>query len=194
MSEPEHDLELIAQTRQWVESVVIKHNFCPFAQREVEAGRVCYRVAQSRGHRDTLEELIALCETLLGSESGSDDYIETALFVLPSDFEDFYLYLDFLDAANRRLQSLGWEGELQLASFHPNYCFAGEPECDPANYTNRSPHPMLHVIREASLERALAAVDAPENIPERNIELARRLGTACLAAERQACLDLQKPD
>jgi len=88
----------------------------------------------------------------------------------------------------------GFEGVIQLASFHPDYCFEGAPDDDAANYTNRSPYPMLHLIREQSLEEALEQFDQAELIPERNIAFARALGTPSLAAQLKACLSLHNSD
>lgn len=184
----------IAQTRLWVDRVVIGHNLCPFARREVEAGRVFYQVTQGSRRNEHLRELGELSLRLMESKSGAEGYIETAFLILPQGVEDFFSYLDFVDAANDVLEKQGFEGDLQLASFHPDYCFEGELDSDAANYTNRSPHPMVHLIREQSLEQALASFDAPEDIPARNIALTRELGADALAAQRQACLDLHKQE
>ena len=183
---------LIAQTQAWVNAVVIGHNFCPFARREVEAGRVEYHVAADSGRKQCLQALRLACETLLSREG--EAYIETSFLILPRGFEGFYAYLDFLDAANDLISEEGYEGVIQLASFHPDYCFDGAPDDDAANYTNRSPYPMLHLIREQSLEEALRQFDQPELIPERNIAFARALGTPALEAQLQACLSLHKLD
>ncbi len=180
----------VLRTEVWVRRTVIAHNFCPFAGREVDAGRVLYQVSEQTSEGECLLELQDLCERLLGEEAGSPAYMETAFLILPQGFETFFYYLDFLDRANASLQSAGFEGELQLASFHPEYCFAGESDSDPANYTNRSPYPMLHLIREASLEKALASFDDPEGIPERNIACARALGAEALASDLADCRGL----
>jgi hypothetical protein len=101
---------------------------------------------------------------------------ETTLLILPEGCTQFNDFLDLTAMAEQLLIDQGYEGVYQLASFHPDYCFAGEDENDPANYTNRSPYPMLHIIREASIEQALKTYPNPELIPERNIELTRKLG------------------
>lgn len=95
---------------------------------------------------------------------------------MPKGFADFEDYLDLLDMANELLHMQELEGVFQLASFHPEYCFEGQLKHDPANFTNRSPYPMLHLLREASIEKALEFVDDPDAIPERNVELAREKG------------------
>lgn len=106
----------------------------------------------------------------------NNDNIETSLLIFPESLKDFDDYLDFLEIANALMHKQGYEGIYQLASFHPHYYFEGADENDAANYTNRSPYPMLHILREASLERALLNYPDPENIPGRNIKLTRELG------------------
>src|SRR5690554_333435 len=124
-----------------------------------------------------LHRLVAECERL-------DDHpeVETTLLVLTPGLEAFDDYLDFLGLAEALLEAQGYEGTYQLASFHPDYCFEGAEEEDSANYTNRSPWPMLHLLREAGLERALEHYPDPEAIPERNVAAMRALGEPALAA------------
>ena len=172
----------INPTRRWVENLVVGLNFCPFAKREVDAGRVFYSVNLSRQSEDLLQWLLDECQRL-----DEHDDIETSLLILPNGFEGFLDYLDLIDLAERLIVAEGYEGVYQVASFHPDYCFAGEPENDPANYTNRSPYPMMHLIREASLERALQHHPDPDSIPDTNIKLAREKGLAQMQALRQAC-------
>jgi hypothetical protein len=169
-------------TRRWVETVVVGLNFCPFAKREVDAGRVFYAVNTSQDPAVLLQWLVDECQRL-----DEHDEIETSLLILPYGFEGFLDYLDLMDLAERLIVAEGYEGVYQVASFHPDYCFAGEAEEDPANYTNRSPYPMMHLIREASLARALAHHPDPESIPDTNIALAREKGLAQMQALRQAC-------
>jgi hypothetical protein len=106
--------------------------------------------------------------------------IQTTLLVFPLGFDDFEKYLDMLELANSLVAQGGYGGVYQLASFHPNYCFDGEDENDPANYTNRSPYPILHILRESSVEAALKRYPQPESIPENNIAKARQLGAEFL--------------
>ena len=163
--------QVISRTQQWLASFVIEYNICPFAKREVENNRVQYVVDPEEDIESCLRMLIEACDFL---ESHPD--VETTLVIYPAGFRDFLDFLDYLDLANELLIVQGYEGIFQLASFHPDYCFSEtEPE-DPSNYTNRSPWPMLHIIREASLENALAHYPEPEKIPERNIGLTRELG------------------
>ena len=160
------------ETENWVKQVIMKYNICPFARREVERASIRYAVIDESRMQDVLQALIDECVYL-------DEHtnIETTLFILPRGFEGFYLYLDLVDIANDLLIEQGYEGEYQLASFHPDYCFEDEVQDSAANYTNRSPYPTLHIIREASMELALATYDEPETIPERNIAFAERKGS-----------------
>ncbi|MEO1412815.1 MAG: DUF1415 domain-containing protein [Bacteroidota bacterium] len=174
----------IQQTIQWVKAVVIKHNFCPFAAAELLRRRVRYGVGEGQNAEAHLALLAREWKHL-------DQQADTAttLLVFPEAYPDFADYLDFVGWAEALLRSLDYEGIYQLASFHPDYRFAGaEPE-DPANYTNRSPYPMLHILREAQLERVLAAYHDPEGIPLRNIDLARSLGLELMREERRRSME-----
>lgn len=174
--------DAIAQTENWVRQVIVKYNLCPFARREVERGSIRYVVADSGKPAAVLEALLAECRLLDQSPE-----VETTLLILPHGFEGFYPYLDLVDAADGLLLEQGYEGQYQLASFHPDYCFEGEPQDDAANYTNRSPYPTLHILREASVEQALANYDDPDAIPERNIAFTRRKGGAFFAQLLARC-------
>ncbi len=162
---------IIQQTQCWLDKVVIGHNICPFAKKERDANRIRFVVESSVQFETALEKLLRECEYL---EQNSNT--ETTLFILENMAEKFNDYLDFLDIANQLLIDQGYEGVFQLASFHPDYCFAGSALDDPANYTNRSPRPMLHIIRETSLEQVLQNYPNPEDIPQRNIDYCRQLG------------------
>jgi hypothetical protein len=176
------DAELIAQTTRWIETVIVANNFCPFAAREVQRDSIRYRVV-----RDSAPEpgLLAVGEECLRLDDDPDT--ETTLVVFPDAFAEFYDYLDFVAIAEELLLEQGYEGVYQLASFHPEYLFDGSDEQDPANYTNRSPYPMLHLLRESSVERALLNYPRAEDIPQRNIDSARRMGLAQMQALLAAC-------
>ncbi|SHE98716.1 hypothetical protein SAMN02745148_01523 [Modicisalibacter ilicicola DSM 19980] len=169
------------QTRAWVERFVVAHDICPFARRELERDSIRYVMASAENLEEALLALIDECRRL-----DDDPSIETTLLVLPNGVEDFDDYLDLLGLAEGLLEDQGYEGVYQLASFHPDYCFHGVDEDDPANYTNRSPHPMLHLLREASIERVLASFAHPERIPERNAALLRGMGRASFADDARA--------
>ena len=162
---------IIDETRYWLETVVIKFNFCPFAKRELINNRIRFTSCKTSNIETVLEALILECEHL---DSNTDT--ETSLLILPEAFESFDDYLDLLEMAQALIEAQDYEGIYQLASFHPNYLFEGNDETDPANYTNRSPYPMLHLIRETSLEAALQHYEQPELIPENNIKLAKKSG------------------
>ncbi len=162
---------LITQTKHWISSFIIQHNICPFAKREYDSNRIYYEVVNEQSLENQLQSLMIACGQL-----DSDTAIETSLLILPKGLNSFDDYLDFLALADELMHQQGYAGVYQLASFHPYYCFEGVAENDASNYTNRSPYPMLHLIREASLEKTLQIYPNPEKIPVRNIEYLRQLG------------------
>lgn len=166
MSQP-----VIKQTQAWLEKIIIQLNFCPFAKKEFVNETIHYYVSSQTNFDHALEELVKQLEFLANNPS-----VETSLLIYPEGFADFDKYLDLLSFAEQLLADCGYEGIFQLASFHPDYCFDGEDVDDAANYTNRSPYPMLHLLREESLEKVLSVYPAPENIPNNNIKLAREKG------------------
>lgn len=173
---------VIAATRNWVSRFVVGHAICPFAAREVRRDSIRYQVLAADDVEPALLALVEACRALDASPA-----IETTLLILPSGVDDFEDYLNLLDLAEALLEAEGYSGVYQLASFHPDYRFDGAEPDDPANATNRSPWPMLHLLREASVSRALDNYPDPQAIPERNVALMRRLGNARLDAERAAC-------
>ena len=162
-------------TRQWLEEVVIGLNLCPFARKELVNNRIRF-VVSAAVSEDAL--LLALQEELRFLHEHPDT--ETTLLVHPQTLVDFADYNEFLAAADGLLEVLELDGVFQIASFHPDYRFAGTGPDDAENYTNRSPFPMLHLLREASVERAVDAHPDPDAIPERNIALMQALGTDAL--------------
>ena len=172
---------IIKKTKTWLEDVVIKHNFCPFAKKELLRDSIRFHVVDSS---DIAEALQALADEFFYLDHQED--IETTLVIFPNGFEDFNNYLDLVDIANALLEDQNYIGIYQLASFHPNYCFEGSDNDDPANYTNRSPYATLHIIRESSLARAIKNHPDANGIPKRNIAYAKELGLEKL----QTALDL----
>lgn len=162
---------VLAATRRWVSEVVIGLNLCPFARRELVNERIRF-VATDANSEEGL--LTALQEEMMHLDQHPE--VETTLLVHPDVLTDFMEYNDFLAAAEGLIEHLEVNGIYQLASFHPDYQFGGTQPDDAENYTNRSPYPMLHLLREDSLERAIAGYPGTESIPERNIELMNRLG------------------
>jgi len=175
--------QIISQTKKWITDVVIGCNFCPFAAREVKRGRVHYQVEPATELSVCLESFLKECIRLDNEET-----IETTLLIFPNAFHSFDDYLDLVDLAEKLITKEGYEGIYQVASFHPLYRFLGTAADDAANYTNRSIYPMLHLLREESIEKALQRYPDPEQIPERNILFAREKGAAYMKMLRDACL------
>ncbi len=163
--------DIINQSKHWVKGFVIKHNICPFAKREYDKDAIHYDMVNNSKLEEQLQAFIQAC-----SQLDEDNSIETTLLIYPKGLDDFDDYLDFLALANQLLEKQGYEGIYQLASFHPDYCFEGIDDNDASNYSNRSPYPMLHLLRENSLEKALANYPDPEAIPQRNIAYLQKLG------------------
>ena len=172
----------ISQTREWVSSVIVKYNFCPFARKEVENNCIHYIVSSATTMDDAVMDMLEQCVEL-----DREPERETTLIMFDSGFSDFEDYLDLVDLANALLVAQGFEGKYQIANFHPNYVFADSDESDAANYTNRAPFPTLHLIREASMSEALDSYNEPESIPEHNINLARRKGIDFWQQLLQSC-------
>jgi uncharacterized protein len=166
-----HNLQAIEQTQQWIEAVVVGLNFCPFAKRELCKNAVRFVLNESGNMQETLEQLVSECEFL-----GANPDTETTLLILPEGYAEFLDYLDLAGLAEDLLAEQGYEGVYQVASFHPDYCFADAEPDDAANYTNRSPYPMLHLLREASLDTAIDNYPGIDSIPENNMRKARSLG------------------
>ena len=167
--------EIIAETRRWLERSVIGLDLCPFAEGAYRGGRLRIRVSEQRSASGLLEELRS---ELIGLQAADPLHRETVLLVHPWVLADFIEYNDFLDVCEASIAELGLEGELQVASFHPQYRFADTESEDIENYTNRSPYPMLHLLREASVERAVAAMADTDEIYRKNIRTLRELGHA----------------
>ena len=162
-----------ADTRRWIERAVIGLNLCPFAKSVWVKGQVRIVVHASGSAADVLDALAGEARALLAARP---EDIDTTLLVLPHGFSDFLAFIDLVRQGERRLRKGGHDGALQLASFHPRFEFADAPAGDAAHRTNRSPHPTLHLLRESSIDRAVAAFPDPESIYGTNIETLRRLG------------------
>lgn len=167
------DEGVIAATRHWLEQAVIGLNLCPFAGAVYAAERIRYVVSDAT----TPEALVqALADELQQLAAADEQQVETTLLIHPRVMGDFLDYNDFLELADALVADLGLEGVLQVASFHPQYQFADTEPDDITNCTNRSPYPTLHLLRESSVERAVAAHPDTERIYRDNIETLRRLG------------------
>ena len=166
---------IVGATRRWLERSVIGLKLCPFAEPVYKGGLVRYRVSEHRSAAGLLDDLRS--ELVFLSEQQASA-LETTLLIHPWVLTDFIEFNDFLALGEHLIVDLGLEGELQIASFHPQYRFAGTQPEDIENHTNRSPYPMLHVLRESSVERAIAAVGDTDEIYLRNIRTLRQLGHA----------------
>jgi hypothetical protein len=181
---------IIDRTRSWIASVVIELNLCPFAQRVFQADRIRYVVTDAHDEtgllKDLADELKSLAMTPISM-------VETTLLIHPHTMANFLDYNDFLDTAEQLVADLGLEGIVQIASFHPDYQFADTDAEAVENYTNRSPYPMLHLLREDSIS---AGADDPDDllaIPQRNIDTLRRLGREKMLKKLQAIKAGVKP-
>lgn len=175
-------LQIKEQTLRWLRDIVIALNFCPFAKKELLRDTIRLQVCSMHDIGKMLEQLVG---QMLFLQENND--IETTLLIYPDQFSDFEEFLDFVDMAQQILQMQGMEGVFQLATFHPDYCFEGVPQDDPGNYTNRSPYPMVHILREAAVEAAIEHYPNPEQIPERNVKTAHSLGIEQLKLLLENC-------
>ncbi len=166
---------VIQQTKNWVEEIVIGLNLCPFAAQPFQNNRIEYTVVNGDSTEQHLQQLADGFRLLDDTPD-----IETSLLIYTEAYQIFDDYLDWLDYANHLLDDLNYTGSYQLASFHPNYRFAGSTKNDASNFTNRSPWPMLHLIREHSLETALANYPDIEQVPKNNIKKLQEIGYAAM--------------
>jgi hypothetical protein len=164
--------KVIERTRRWISSFVIGLNLCPFAQRVFQADRIRYSVSDADDEEalrgDLTRELLSLASAPIAS-------VETTLLIHPRTLRDFLSYVDFLKAVERLLGRLGLVGTIQIASFHPAYQFAGTEADAVENYTNRSPYPMLHLLREDSITAIAGDPHELAEIPRRNVDTLRAL-------------------
>jgi hypothetical protein len=175
--------QIIAQTKQWITSVVIACNFCPFAAKEMKHNSVHFQVEPSTDIRECLNLFLQECKRL-----DEDDTIVTTLLIFPNGFSNFDDFLNLASEAEDLLEANDYQGIYQVASFHPQYIFGGAPVNDAANFTNRSVYPMLHLLREDQIEEALERYPNPEKIPDNNIHFAREKGVQYMKMLRDACL------
>ena len=159
-------------------------NFCPFAAKVFNKKQIRYLVLSPGDLKTCLTTLSAEFKYLDENEA-----VETTFIIFPNDHADFPGYLDMTERAEDFLAKENYEGIYQLASFHPQYCFAGSSDDDAANYTNRSPYPMLHILREDSITKALESFTNPESIPETNIDFARKKGLHYMQMLRASCME-----
>jgi hypothetical protein len=165
---------IIRASQIWLEQAVIGLNLCPFAKSVHIKNQICYIVSQAQDATSLLKDLVIALQRL---NEANPTIIDTTLLIHPWALEDFLDYNDFLGDAEAALEALELTGVIQIASFHPQYQFAGTAADDITNCTNRSPFPMLHLLREDSLDQAIAAMPDADRIVERNIATMEQLGT-----------------
>lgn len=175
--------EVIEQTKKWIKDVVVGCNFCPFAANALKMQSIHYQVDES-----TEDDLSMDTFELEATRLDNDASIETVFLIFSKSYAAFDDYLDLVDMAERSILKNGYEGIYQVASFHPLYLFGGSDENDPANYTNRSIYPMLHLLRESSIDKVLENYSDPEKIPGRNIDFARKKGLVYMNMLRDTCM------
>ena len=173
MNQPADTEAVMAATRDWLEKAVIGLGLCPFAKAVHAKGQIRYVVSAAQSPEALVEDLMAELRTL---EAADPAAIDTTLLVHPGVLADFADYNDFLDIADALLDELELTGIIQIASFHPEYRFEGTMKDAIENYTNRSPYPMLHLLREDSIEKAVTTYPDVADIPEKNIETMNKLG------------------
>lgn len=166
-----NDQQIINQCQQWLESIIIGLNFCPFAKKEFVHNTIAYPILKNVGVEEALHGVIEQCVYLDNHKS-----VETTLIIFSENFQFFDDYLELVDLAGSLLIEQGYEGIYQIASFHPDYYFDGVDESDASNFTNRSPYPIIHLIREESLAKAVRSHPDPEGIPDKNIAMAKQKG------------------
>ena len=176
---------IIHQTRKWITHIVIGCNFCPFAAREVKRNTIHFEVDNSLEMKENLHSFLKECIRLDENEA-----IETILLIFPYACKNFQDYLQLVSKAEILLKKKGYEGIYQVAGFHPLYRFADSTVDDAANFTNRSPYPMLHLLREDRITEALEYYPHPEKIPSNNISFAREKGYAYMKMLRDSCLKI----
>ena len=164
---------IIAATQTWLERAVIGLNLCPFAKAVHVKNQIRYVVSRATTHEELLNDLLNELELLAETPS---EKIDTTLLIHPGVLADFLDYNDFLDVVDEALEDMDLDGELQIAGFHPRYQFADTQPDDIENFTNRSPYPMLHLLRESSVAIAVSAFPEADKIFDKNIETLRKLG------------------
>lgn len=169
---PFHD-DIVADTRLWLERAVIGLNLCPFAKAVHKKGQIRYVVSDATQplqlHGDLVRELEHLRDT-------DPEVVDTTLLIHPRVLGDFMDFNEFLEVADETVVDLELDGDIQVASFHPDFQFEGTAPDDITNHTNRSPYPTLHLLREASIDRAVAAFPDAAKIFEANMQTLDKLG------------------
>jgi hypothetical protein len=167
------DEAIVAATRRWVERAVVGLNLCPFAKAVVVKEQVRYVVSPARTPEELLEQLMNELQDLADADP---EQVDTTLLIHPFVLNDFLDFNEFLDVADAAIEDMKLDGDIQVASFHPDYQFADTDINDISNYTNRAPYPILQLLREESIDRAVEAIPDAAEIFEKNIETLEKLG------------------
>ncbi|GAB4420515.1 MAG: DUF1415 domain-containing protein [Bacteroidia bacterium] len=175
---------VLAGTRRWIDALIIGQQLCPFAAAPVQQGGVVFHLSHATQPQQLVEDLyLALCHLRDSDPAG----VETSFLVHPGVLQTFEAQQDFMVAVDGLVYEAGLEGEIQVVAFHPGYLFAGEEPSGASHYTNRSPYPMLHLLREDSVSRAVAFFAGVEQIPRRNIARLRKMGVPALETLLATC-------
>ena len=180
--------QVAAQTRKWVQEIVMHHNFCPFAHKPFRNDTIRYSVCMADEPEGVVETFI---EELLTLRDGNREELETTILVTPNCFAKFEDYNQFLDIADELIEQLHLEGQIQVASFHPDYQFADLELDDVRNYTNRSLYPTFHLILEDSIDEARESYPDVHVIPENNMKLLAEMGLEEAQRQLAACREVE---
>lgn len=176
---------ILSQCQYWIEQVIIKWSICPFAKKVWQTDDIDYQIVESADMEDQVLAVMGQIQLMKAQNSP-----DTALLILPNGCEAFDDYLLLVDICNELLAQQDELSFVQLASFHPDYLFAEEPEQSASHFTNRAPWPIIHLIRQASIAKVLEQFPEPESIPVRNIELMQQIGYDELARQLEAIQQL----
>lgn len=180
--------KVINETKTWVKKIIIAHNFCPFAKKPFNKDTIRYAVSNANNSEPLVDDIIAELSHLQNTKIAK---VETSIVIAPRCLADFSEYNQFLDIVDAALEALDLVGIIQVASFHPDYCFADLAADDVRNYTNRSIYPMFHLIREDSVEHARAIYPNVEAIADKNMDLLLALGLESIQQQRHSCITKQ---
>ena len=176
---------VIEETQRWIKNIVIGHNFCPFAAKPFAENRIRYFVSPAEDEVALVDDVV---NELLFLRDANPAEIETAFLIAPHCFDNFSDYNQFIELLDVIIEKLSMEGEVQIATFHPDYCFADLSEDDVCNYTNRSIYPMFHLIREDSVDQARAMHPDVDRIPDDNMEKLQSLGLNRIKKQILGCM------
>lgn len=166
-------MSVLHQTQAWIEKFIIAYNLCPFAKVPFEKDQIRYVIIEGNNLENIIVQTFTECNFLLDT---APELVETSLIILPDALNDFYDYINVLNQMQDDLETLGLNGQVQFASFHPQYQFAGTDPDAPENFTNRSPFPMIHILRENSVQKAINLHPDTLEIPSKNIEVMNKIG------------------